>query len=145
MTLNLPLLYFVWTEEYCQTSPNKNKSSNLWHVTRILVCCIFAYGSLDFFLCSPDCPKQPSAEFIICFICRFLYPMICGTTYMYLGLYTFCATKCTDRNKIRIKIWSPRIIYSFMLLVYFCFFRVASKLKEKVKSPVHCFVERKFT
>ena len=25
----------------CQTSPNKNKSPNLWHVTSILVCCIF--------------------------------------------------------------------------------------------------------
>ena len=25
MTLNLPLLYFVWTEEYCQTSPNKKQ------------------------------------------------------------------------------------------------------------------------
>ena len=25
MSLNLPSLYFVWTEEYCQTSPNKNK------------------------------------------------------------------------------------------------------------------------
>ena len=42
MTLNLPFLYFVWTEEYHQTSPNKNKSPNLWHVTSILVCCIFA-------------------------------------------------------------------------------------------------------
>ena len=42
MTLNLPLLYCVWTEEYCQTSPNKNKTPNLWHVTSILVCCIFA-------------------------------------------------------------------------------------------------------
>ena len=42
MTLNLSLLYFVWTEEYCQPSPNKNKSPNLWHVTSILVCCIFA-------------------------------------------------------------------------------------------------------
>ena len=42
MTLNLPLLYFVWTEEYCQTSPNKNKSSNHWHLTSILVSCIFA-------------------------------------------------------------------------------------------------------
>ena len=41
MTLNLHLLYFVWTEEYCQTSPNKNKTPNLWHVTSILVCCIF--------------------------------------------------------------------------------------------------------
>ena len=41
MTLNLPLLYVLWLEEYCQTSPNKNKSPNLWHVTRILVCCIF--------------------------------------------------------------------------------------------------------
>ena len=38
MTLKLPLLYFVWTEEYC---PNKNKSPNFWHVTSILVCCIF--------------------------------------------------------------------------------------------------------
>ena len=33
MTLNLPLLYFVWTEEYCQTSPNKNKPPNLWHLS----------------------------------------------------------------------------------------------------------------
>ena len=40
-TLNLPLLYFVWTEENCQTSPNKNKSLNLWHITSILVCCTF--------------------------------------------------------------------------------------------------------
>ena len=41
--LNLPLLYFVWTEEYCQTRPTQmeNKSQNLWHVTSILVCCIF--------------------------------------------------------------------------------------------------------
>ena len=41
MTLNQPLLYFAWTEEYCHTSPNKNKAPNLWHVTSILVCCIF--------------------------------------------------------------------------------------------------------
>ena len=43
MTLNLPLLYFVCTEEYCQTSPNKNKSPKLWHITSILACCIFAW------------------------------------------------------------------------------------------------------
>ena len=48
MTLNLPLLYFVWTEEYCQTSLNKNKSPNLWHVTSILVCCIFAQMNCAF-------------------------------------------------------------------------------------------------
>ena len=42
MTLNLPLLYWFWLVEYCQTSPNKNKSPNLWQVTNILVCCIFA-------------------------------------------------------------------------------------------------------
>ena len=41
MTLNLPLLYVLWLEEYCQISPNKNKSPNLWQVTSILVCCIF--------------------------------------------------------------------------------------------------------
>ena len=41
MTLNLPLLYWFWLAEYCQTSPNKNKSPNLWQVTSILVCCIF--------------------------------------------------------------------------------------------------------
>ena len=45
MILNLPLLYFVWTEEYYQTSPNKNKSSNLWHITSILVCYIFVHDS----------------------------------------------------------------------------------------------------
>ena len=44
MTLNLHLLYFVWTEEYYQNSPNRNKSRNLWHVTCILVCCIFDEG-----------------------------------------------------------------------------------------------------
>ena len=44
MTLSLPLLYFVWTEEYCQTNPNKNKPPNLWHVTSILICCIFVHG-----------------------------------------------------------------------------------------------------
>ena len=42
MTLNLPLLYVLWLEEYFQISPNKIKSPNLWHVTSILVCCIFA-------------------------------------------------------------------------------------------------------
>ena len=41
MALNLPLLYFVGTEEYCQTSPNKKKSPNLWHITSILICCIY--------------------------------------------------------------------------------------------------------
>ena len=39
MTLNLPLLYWFWFVEYCQTSPNKK--GHLWHVTSILVCCIF--------------------------------------------------------------------------------------------------------
>ena len=52
MTLNLPLLYVLWFEEYCQISPNKNRSPNLWHVTSILVCCIFwihtSYLSLIF-------------------------------------------------------------------------------------------------
>ena len=41
MNLNLTLLYFVWNEEHCQTSPDKNKSPNLWHITSILVYCIF--------------------------------------------------------------------------------------------------------
>ena len=45
MTLNLPLLYVLWLEEYYQISPSKNRSPNLWHVTSILVCCIFAYNS----------------------------------------------------------------------------------------------------
>ena len=49
MTLNLPLLYVWWLEEYCQTSPNKNKSPNLRHITSILVCCIFGrYNVLIF-------------------------------------------------------------------------------------------------
>ena len=43
MTLNLNLLYVLWLEEYCQISPNKNKSPILWHVSSILVCCIFVY------------------------------------------------------------------------------------------------------
>ena len=42
MNLNLPLLCWFWFVEYCQPSPNKNKSPNLWHITSILVCCIFA-------------------------------------------------------------------------------------------------------
>ena len=41
MTLNLPLLCWFWFVEYCPTSPNKNKSPKLWHVTSILVCWIF--------------------------------------------------------------------------------------------------------
>ena len=35
MTLNLPLLYWFWFVEYCQTSPIKNKSPNLWHIISI--------------------------------------------------------------------------------------------------------------
>ena len=37
-------LHWPWIEEYCQTSPNKNQSPNLWHLTSILVCCIFDYA-----------------------------------------------------------------------------------------------------
>jgi hypothetical protein len=51
MTLYLPLLYFVWNEECCQTSPNKNKSPNLWHITSILVCCIFGYHQTSESVC----------------------------------------------------------------------------------------------
>ena len=54
MTLNLPSLYF-WLEEYGQTRPKKNQSPNLWHVTSILVCCIFAAtrkNSRGFSLCN---------------------------------------------------------------------------------------------
>ena len=40
MNFNLPLLYLFWFVEYCQSSPPK-KSPNLWHITSILVCCIF--------------------------------------------------------------------------------------------------------
>ena len=50
MTLNLPLLYFVWSEENWKTSPNKSKSRNLWHVTSILVCCIFHEGDVSYIL-----------------------------------------------------------------------------------------------
>ena len=41
---------FFWIEEYCQTSPNKNRSPNLWHVISILVCCIFDLNYSTFFL-----------------------------------------------------------------------------------------------
>ena len=34
-----PLLYWFWLVEYCQNSPNRNKSQN------ILVCCIFGYSA----------------------------------------------------------------------------------------------------
>ena len=30
MTLNLPLLYWFWFVEYCQTSPNKKEITKLW-------------------------------------------------------------------------------------------------------------------
>ena len=50
MTLNQPLLYFAWTEKYCQTSPNKNKSPNLWHITSILVGCILGRDIRFFWL-----------------------------------------------------------------------------------------------
>ena len=66
MTLNLPLLYFVWTEEYCQTSPNKNKSPNLWHITSILVCCIFVHTYHSF-----SCQLQISSTYQLT-NCRYL-------------------------------------------------------------------------
>ena len=47
MTLNLPLLYVWWLEEYCLISSNKNKSPNLWHVTSILVCYIFDHSTKE--------------------------------------------------------------------------------------------------
>ena len=43
MTLNLPLFYVLWLEEYCQISLNKNRLPNLWHVISILVSCVLAY------------------------------------------------------------------------------------------------------
>ena len=46
MTLNIPLLYVLRLEEYCQISPNKSKSPNLWHITSILFCCIFGCATL---------------------------------------------------------------------------------------------------
>ena len=42
--MNLPLLYWFWFVKHCQTSPNKNKSQNIWQVTSSLVCCIFGYA-----------------------------------------------------------------------------------------------------
>ena len=39
-----------------QISQNKKKSPNLWHVTSILVCCIFGYNQMTLVqLCSPQC------------------------------------------------------------------------------------------
>ena len=43
MTLNLPFLYVLWLEEYCQTSPNKNKSPNLWTRNKHLSLLYFCY------------------------------------------------------------------------------------------------------
>ena len=63
MTLNLPLLYVLWLEEYCQISPNKNKSPNLWHVTSILVCCIFRTHCSTMFIQ----PKNTKNAFFTCF------------------------------------------------------------------------------
>ena len=37
---------------------------------------LHTYGSFDFFLCSPNCPKQPRIDNSFY---RLLYPMICGT------------------------------------------------------------------
>ena len=47
MTLNLPSLYFsdyksMARPAQIKTNSPKNQSPNLWHVTSILVCCIFA-------------------------------------------------------------------------------------------------------
>ena len=41
-------IIFFWIEEYCQTSPNKNKSPKIWRLTSILVCCIFGERSQQF-------------------------------------------------------------------------------------------------
>ena len=71
MTLNLHLLYFVWTEEYCQTSPNKNKSPNLWQVTSILVCCIFVSELLRI-ICALILKIRNLKKFSICYLLQSL-------------------------------------------------------------------------
>ena len=85
MTLNLPLLYFVCTEEYFQTSPNNNKSPNLWHVTSILVCCIFGqiphqyFFDINCFKLLLSCRKSHS---------HFIYLWVISLTYLSRSLVT---------------------------------------------------------
>ena len=85
MTLNLSLLYFVWTEEYCQTSTNKIKSPNLWHVTSILVWCIFghAYRLLTTFILE-ILPQVPSVLEIACWLSS-----IRGIYYLIFEIYSY--------------------------------------------------------
>ena len=49
MTLNLPLLYFFWTEEYCQTNTNKKQIARPLthnkHLSRLYFCLGCSYFS----------------------------------------------------------------------------------------------------
>ena len=53
---------------------------------------LLTYGSWEFFLCSPDCPKQPKTSFMFC---KFFYPIIsarisgCPVGPQYKSLVTF--------------------------------------------------------
>ena len=53
---------------------------------------LLTYGSWEFFLCSPDCPKQPRTSFMFC---KFFYPIIsarisgCPVGPQYKSLVTF--------------------------------------------------------
>ena len=87
MTLNLPLSYFVWTEEYCQTSPNKNKSPNLWHLTSILVCLIFAYMRKFLYIWTEECIVRKRLHLIVMSMLRIWILSIC-----IIKLFFICVT-----------------------------------------------------
>ena len=69
------IIFWFWFVEHCQTSPNKNKSQNLWQVTSILVCCIFApdhrvildHETFQIFVIWLKNESQTYAIFAVCF------------------------------------------------------------------------------
>ena len=95
MTLNLPLLYVLWLEEYCWICPNKNRSPNLWHVTSILVYFIIALWA-DYLLLSrgvssngiqwTSCPRSTT----------FLYFFFKSSMYLACILYASYLLDFTD-------------------------------------------------
>ena len=92
MTLNLPLLYVLWLEEYCQIRPNKNKSPNLWHITSILNSLLYFCVSLYWILNLDPCPKY-FRSVQKHWTSQKLFWTFKSTSHQFLGLFKLCCTE----------------------------------------------------
>ena len=103
MTLNLPLLYWFWFVECCQTSPNKSKSRNLWHVTwgkptpivSFCFCSLFCFLSVSF-----ECLRSKIQQTKMLVMCQRF-----GDLFLF-GLVWQYSTNQNQYNKGRFKVFS---------------------------------------